>query len=131
MVQFVRPVALAAGALLLWTAAGTAQATDELPEGVTQAMIAEGQTLFGGQGLCMACHGQDAKGIPNLGSDLSDKEWTHSDGSLEGILNTIVQGVAPDKSATGTVMPPKGGTSLADAQLKAIAAYVWSLTRNP
>ncbi len=92
-------------------------------------MIAEGKTLFGGQGLCMVCHGTNAKGIPNLGADLTDAEWLQTDGSYDGILQTVSTGVPADKSTSGTVMPPKGGSNISDEQMKAVAAYVWSLSR--
>ncbi len=78
----------------------------------------------------MACHGTDAKGIPNLGADLTDQEWIHSDGSFEGILKSIIDGVTSDKSTTSTVMPPKGGSRISPEQLKAVAAYVWSISRK-
>lgn len=100
-----------------------------LPEGVTSEMIERGQRLFAGPGLCTVCHGPDAKGLPNLGPDLTDREWLHSDGTFEGILATIQSGVPADKSKSGTVMPPKGGSTLTDVQLRAVAAYVWSLSQ--
>ncbi len=80
--------------------------------------------------MCGACHGASAQGIPNLGADLTDDEWLHSDGSLEGILKSIVDGVSSDESSSGTVMPPKGGSALSDEQLEAVAAYVWSLSNG-
>lgn len=110
--------------------AGAQQEPDSLPPGVTAQMIAEGASLFKGQGICVVCHGPEAKGIPNLGADLTDEEWVHGDGSYEGTLETITKGVAPDKSTTGAAMPPKGGSSLKEDQLKAVAAYVWSLSRQ-
>ncbi|NIM49783.1 MAG: c-type cytochrome [Gemmatimonadales bacterium] len=126
-----RSVALAVGTAVLWVAAAQAQqASDSVPPGATKEMVAQGASLFAGQGLCMVCHGQDAKGLPNLGADLTDDEWLHSDGSYDGILQSIMEGVSGDKSSTGTVMPPKGGSSLSEAQLKAVAAYVWSLSRK-
>ncbi|MDH3455423.1 MAG: c-type cytochrome [Gemmatimonadota bacterium] len=98
---------------------------------VTKAMIDQGASLFAERGLCYACHGPEGKGIPNLGVDLTDDEWLHSDGSFEGVLETIMQGVSPDRSSSGTMMPPKGGSSLSNDQIKAVAAYVWSLTNKP
>ena len=109
-------------------AARAQQAAGALPPGVTAQMAKEGETLFKGAGLCSACHGQDAKGIPNLGANLVDAQWVHSKGSYDEIVKQITSGVAADKSTTGVVMPPKGGTSITDAQVKAIAAYVWSLS---
>jgi len=113
---------------LMFTAAA-AQAQEELPDGVTDEMIANGKPVFGGAGICMVCHGPEGKGVANLGADLADDEWLHSDGSYEGILATIEAGVTADKSSTGSVMPPKGGSSISDEQMKAVAAYVWSLSR--
>jgi mono/diheme cytochrome c family protein len=104
------------------------QAAGAMPPGVTAQMVKEGETLFKGAGLCSACHGQDAKGIPNLGANLVDAQWVHSKGSYDEIVKQITAGVAADKSTTGVVMPPKGGTSITDAQVKAIAAYVWSVS---
>lgn len=125
------PAALAlAGILLIRTPVEAQQAPDSLPPGVTAKMVTDGASLFKGQGICVACHGAEGTGIPNLGADLTDKEWIHSDGSFEGILGTIAKGVPPDKSSSGAAMPPKGGSSLTDAQLKAVAAYVWSLSRK-
>lgn len=117
---------LALGLLLLVVPAATAQ----LPEGVTQTMIDQGQTIFNGVGICMVCHGTDAKGMPNLGADLTDDEWKQSDGSYQAILETIKAGVSSDKSSSGTVMPPKGGSQINDEQLAAVAAYVWSLSNK-
>jgi mono/diheme cytochrome c family protein len=108
----------------------TAVAQDQRPADVTDETIAEGKTLYNGAGLCMACHGPTARGIPNLGADLTDSEWLHSDGTFEGILETIVQGVGPDASSTGAAMPPGGGGRLSEAQLRAVTAYVWSLTHE-
>jgi len=119
-------------ALVALAGAARAQVKPEaLPPGVTAQMVREGETLFKGAGLCSACHGQDGKGIPNLGTNLADAQWVQSKGSYDEIVRQITTGVAADKSTTGVVMPPKGGTSITDAQVKAIAAYVWSLSHPP
>ncbi|KPJ88015.1 MAG: hypothetical protein AMS18_13905 [Gemmatimonas sp. SG8_17] len=91
-------LAMTLGALLFVVPAAVAQT--ELPSGVTDAMVAEGGTIFKGAGICFTCHGQDAKGVPGLGADLTDSEWTHSDGSYEKILATIMAG---GTSPTGAV----------------------------
>jgi mono/diheme cytochrome c family protein len=88
-------------------------------------MIDDGAGIFKGAGLCFACHGQDAKGMPSLGADLTDSEWIHIDGSFEKIVETITNGTT---SAAGVAMPPKGGSAISDADVKAVAAYVWSLS---
>jgi cytochrome c oxidase cbb3-type subunit 3 len=93
-------------------------------------MIENGASTYRGEGLCHACHGQQGKGIPNLGADLTDDEWLHSDGSLDGIIATITNGVSGDESTVGTSMPPKGGSSIGEDKIKAVAAYVWSLSHG-
>jgi len=113
--------------------AGTGRAqqkVEPLPPGVTPQMIKDGQGIFQGAGLCTACHGPDAKGIPNLGANLTDTEWLHSKGTYDDIVKQVMTGVTADKSTSGTVMPPKGGSSITDAQVKAVAAYVWSLSHK-
>lgn len=125
-----RQVALAAGAQAARTP-GAQQKPDSLPPGVTPQMVKEGETLFKGAGLCSACHGPDGKGLPNLGADLTDREWLHSKGTYDEVVKQILAGVPADKSTTGTVMPPKGGSSLTDQQVKAVAAYVWKISHPP
>lgn len=116
-------------AVLALAGAARAQAAPgALPPGVTAQMVKEGETLFKGAGLCSACHGPDAKGVPSLGANLTDAEWVHSKGGYDEIVKQIMTGVTADKSKTGVVMPPKGGTTITDAQVKAIAAYVWTLS---
>lgn len=98
---------------------------DTLPDSITQAMVAEGATLFQGAGICAACHGPDGTGL--TGPDLTDDEWLHSDGSYESIVERILAGVPADSSKSGIPMLPKGGSQLTDAQVRLVAAYVWSL----
>jgi cbb3-type cytochrome c oxidase subunit III len=107
-----------------------AQATDSLPPGVTAATIADGKKVFAGPGLCTACHGPDGKGISGLGANLTDSQWIHSDGSYDAIVKQVTTGVPATKSTSGVAMPAKGGAPLTDDQVKAVAAYVWSLSHH-
>lgn len=101
----------------------------ELPEGVTPAMVEEGKGIYGGAGICMSCHGAAGEGIPNLGANLTDDEWLHIDGSYESIIQNILEGVTAQQSSSGVPMPAKGGTAITDDQVKAVAAYVWTLSK--
>ena len=103
-------------------------APDSLPDGVTAAMVVEGETLFNSTALCMACHGPDGKGL--TGPDLTDDEWRLSDGSYEAIVQQILVGVSADQSESGIPMMPKGGSAITEEQVRAVAAYVWSLSRG-
>ena len=99
-------------------------------EAATPAMIARGDSIFHGKiagGTCITCHQTNAKGIPGLAPDLTDKTWLHSDGSLAAIITTIEKGVAKPKQAAAPMLP-KGGTNLTADQIQAVAAYVHSLS---
>jgi len=99
------------------------------PTGVTAEMIAKGKELFQGAGLCMACHGIDAKG--SVGPDLTDTLWLHHNGRYEEIIAQVIRGIPEDESKTGAPMPARGGSALSDEEIRAVAAYVWSLSRRP
>jgi len=101
----------------------------ELPEGVTMAMVDEGKTVFEGAGICVSCHGPAGEGIPNLGGNLTDADWLHSEGDFAGIIATVMNGVTAEASTSGVPMPARGGTNISDDQVRAAAAYVWTLSK--
>jgi mono/diheme cytochrome c family protein len=98
---------------------------------ITAEMVALGSEVFHGRAanaVCYTCHGIDATGGPGgLGPNLTDSQWLHNDGSYGAIIETIRTGVAQPMEAPAP-MPPMGGASLSDEQLRAVAAYVYSLT---
>ena len=118
-------------ALTIAAAGAHAQAADSLPPGVTADMVDAGQRLFHGAGICMSCHGRNGAGVRNLAPALGDAEWLHGDGSYDAIVQRILEGVPADQSKTGIVMPPRGGSRITDEQVRAVAAYVWTLRRTP
>lgn len=99
-----------------------------LPEGVTQAMVDKGNEIFHKQGLCYACHGQDAKGL--VGPNLTDDVWLHSKGTFDEIVKQVATGVTKEQAKSGVPMPAKGGSSITDDEVKAVAAYVYSLSHK-
>lgn len=119
---------LVAGCALGLPAIARAQATDSLPPGVTKDMVAKGKSVFTGSGLCLACHGPDGKGV--IGPNLTDQTWLHIDGSYDAIIRQVLSGVDASQSKTGQIMPPKGGSAISDADVKAVAAYVWTLSHG-
>ena len=95
-----------------------------LPAGVTRELIANGDAVYH-RSACVGCHGPDAKGTA-VGSDLSTGKWLWGDGSLASIADTIAKGV-PTPKVYRSAMPPMGGSPLSQDDLKAVAAYVWSV----
>jgi mono/diheme cytochrome c family protein len=109
--------------------AGRAVAQEKAaPAGVTPAAIAKGDSIYHKDGLCYACHGTNAEG--SVGPSLTDAEWLHGDGSYDFIVATVTAGVPAEKAKKGVPMPPKGGSSITDEQVKAVAAYVYSLSHK-
>ncbi len=115
-------------AILLCGAAGDvqAQADAALPEWVTPAMVTAGGSIFKGSGMCTVCHGIDGKG--GVGPNLTDGTWIHSKGSYGEIVQQITTGVPTKQSKSGIPMPPRGGSGISEAQVKDVAAYVWTLS---
>jgi mono/diheme cytochrome c family protein len=99
----------------------------QLPEGVTEAMVAEGKTIFEGQGGCAACHGASGEGTA-LAPNLTDTEWLNvSSKNYDEIVGVITNGV-PEPKQFPSPMLPKGGTQITDDQVRAAAAYVYTLS---
>lgn len=106
------------------------QATAEAPAAgaPSSALIAQGEAVFHGPGMCYACHGSKGEGL--VGPNLTDSEWIHSKGTLEEIEAQINHGVPKEESKSGIPMPPKGGSTISDEDVKACAAYVHSLSQK-
>ena len=102
--------------------------TAELPAGVTEVMIQEGQQIYAGAGICAACHGPNAEGA--IGPSLTDGEWLVGDGEYEQLVTQITEGVsaADATNPLGAIMPPNGGAAITEAQVRSVAAYVWALS---
>jgi cytochrome c oxidase cbb3-type subunit III len=103
-------------------------AVAQAPAAVTPAAIALGDSLFHSKANCYACHGANAQGA--VGPNLTDSVWIHSDGSYDAIVKQITTGVVQKDSKSGIPMPPKGGSSITDDEVKSVAAYVYSLSHK-
>lgn len=100
------------------------------PAGATAEMVTDGRALYR-TGTCTICHGFLGKG--GAGPDLTDIVFLHNSGKFEEIIDIINTGVPVEKfkspsSQPGLFMLPRGAMGLTDAQLRALAAYVWTLS---
>lgn len=97
--------------------------------GTASAEVALGDSIFHGLaagGTCASCHGPKGAGGP-IAPSLADATWLHGDGSPQFIVRIVTAGVPSPKQAPGP-MPPMGGASLSPDQVRAVAAYVSSLS---
>jgi len=96
-----------------------------LPPGVSAEAAEEGRELFL---PCAVCHGLDGRGN-QLGPSLRDSEWRRISGSLEEIEAVIRSGI-PAPSTYPIPMVPMGGGDFDDEELRAVASYVYAISRG-
>ena len=83
-------------------------------------MAAQGKKLY--DGICVACHGIDGKGNPEMGApSLADDYWLYGN-SNEALRQTIAKG------RHGSM--PAHRELLGETRTRLVAAYVWSLSNN-
>ncbi len=102
------------------------------PTGATAAMVATGDSIFHGLvagGQCQTCHGPDAKGTP-LAPSLLDGKWLTGNGTYEFIQSRVTTGMPQPTPPYSAPMLPMGGAQLSPEQIKAVAAYVYSISRG-
>ena len=100
------------------------------PAEVTDSAIAWGKALFHGSANCAACHGAGGRGS-DYGPPITGALWLHGPGTYEWLIEQVKHGVPADKSFTGEAMPMRGWTTMNDEDVKAVAAYVWSISHPP
>jgi mono/diheme cytochrome c family protein len=91
-------------------------------------MVEQGRQIFHGQGICFTCHGQNAQGT-QLAPSLVDGEWfwVTPDGDRYQQMLTVIRNGVPTPRQYPAPMLPMGGANLNEDQLRATAAYVYSL----
>jgi mono/diheme cytochrome c family protein len=116
-----------------------AAAAPAMPAGVTAQLIAQGDSIYNspnpqGQPMsCTRCHGAKGDGGQN-GPSLTTGPWLHGGRDPVNLARIITNGMPRDSisSTRRFAMNPRGGqqANLSDAQIRALAAYVWSISAN-
>lgn len=100
------------------------------PAEITDSAIAWGRALFVGSANCSRCHGRDGRGT-EYGPDLADAIWWHGPGSYEWLVREVTHGIPENLTVTGDPMPPRGWAPMNEVEVRAVAAYVWSISHPP
>ena len=98
------------------------------PALVTDSAVARGREVFL-TGVCATCHGADGKGSAR-GPDLTDSTWTTGAGSYEEIVRQVIHGERPATRTNMVPMPMRGWEPISHQDIQAVAAYVWTLSRD-
>jgi disulfide bond formation protein DsbB len=94
--------------------------------------VSEGDPVAGEatfQSTCSACHGPDAKGLPNLGKDMTTSVFIKDATDAEMLAFVKVgRAIGDPDNTTGVDMPPKGGNpALSDEDILNTIAYIRTL----
>jgi cytochrome c oxidase subunit 2 len=100
-----------------------------LPSGMSVEMIRAGDSVFHDGGRCFACHGAEGEGLPSAGNGLTlglslvQPEWD--------LIDSVITSGIPDRDTRAPIaMPARGARgNLTDEQIRAVAAYVWAISR--
>ncbi len=104
---------------------GSSSASAKKPS--VNATAVKGALIF--KNTCTTCHGQDGKGMPNNGPDLTASVFV-KDTSAADLLTYVQEG---REVPGGVPMPPRGGFSeelLPDEDIKKVVAYLKNLPGN-
>ena len=94
-----------------------------MPQGVSAEQGARGRQVYAT--TCIVCHGEDGRGN-QLGPSIADGEWRNvPGGSYEEVVTLVRQGV-PQPEEFEVPMPGYAGL-LSEDEIRAVAAYAWSL----
>ena len=105
-----------------------------LPAGMTAAMIVDGDAIFHGTGGCYLCHGEEATGVQQRGSAITNavlKVPVKSPGGWDAVDSLILNGIPEAVTRSSIGMPPRGiHSSLNTDQVRRVAAYVWAISQT-
>jgi mono/diheme cytochrome c family protein len=113
----------------LSTRALESQGPSARPPEVTDSAIAAGRRLFHGSGGCAACHGLEGLGTDS-GPALALGVWLYGNDSYRSIRSRVIHGIPKAYSLHDLPMPMRGWNTMSDAEVDAVAAYVWWISHR-
>ncbi|HEU5169924.1 MAG TPA: cytochrome c [Gemmatimonadales bacterium] len=106
-----------------------AQQPVERPAEVTKAAIEQGQALYYGRGDCSDCHGDAGAGSAE-GPSLVTGAWDVGDGTYAWLVHMTRHAGWGTRGRAGEPQRMRGPTVLDSAEVRQVAAYVWSISRG-
>lgn len=129
MLPLPRWTPLAAGVVLIGIAGPLQAQGRRVPAAdVTPATIADGRALFHGAGGCAPCHGDDGAGTAD-GPSLTTGRWKLGDGTFAWLLHITRHAGWGAANPQADPKPMRGPGTLDSAQVRSVAAYVFSISR--
>ena len=105
-----------------------------LPEGMTVEMIVDGDQIYHHEGGCTLCHGQEATGVQQRGSAITNAILlvpVSSPGGWGAVDSLIMNGVPEAVTRSSIAMPPRGlRSNLNTDQVRRVAAYAWAISQT-
>jgi mono/diheme cytochrome c family protein len=105
-----------------------------LPTGMTVQMIVDGDAIFHGVGGCFLCHGEEATGVQQRGSAVTNavlKVPVKAPGGWDAVDSLILNGIPEAVTRSSIGMPPRGiRSSLNTDQVRRVAAYIWAISQT-
>jgi mono/diheme cytochrome c family protein len=99
------------------------------PQGVTVERVEQGLHLYHTKGACATCHGELGVGTAD-GPGLLSGRWKLGDGNYEWLRHITRHAGWGATSRSGDPEAMHGPTVLDSAEVSAVAAYVWSISRG-
>lgn len=99
------------------------------PEEITVERVEQGLRLYHTKGACTVCHGELGIGTPD-GPELVAGQWKLGPGTYEWLRHITRHAGWGATSREGDPQPMRGPTVLDSAEVSAVAAYLWSISRG-
>lgn len=105
-----------------------------LPDGMTVGMIVDGDEIYHRQGGCYLCHGQEATGVQQRGSAITNAILmvpVKGAAGWDAIDSLVLNGIPEAATRSSIAMPPRGIRSdLNTDQVRRVAAYAWAIAQT-
>ncbi len=99
------------------------------PGEITLERVEQGLSLYHSKGACATCHGELGIGTAD-GPELVTGRWKLGPGTYEWLRHITRHAGWGARSRAGDPEPMRGPTVLDSAEVSAVAAYVWSISRG-